>query len=563
MQKPWLKFYEPGVPETVNIPKVPLQTLLEDSARDFPNVPACVFLGNQRTYKEVNDAADRLATALVNMGIKQGDVVGILLGNMPQFLIAFFGVLKAGAIVTILNPLYQPPEIQFQLKDSGAKAIIIVDIMHDNYDKIRASTGVKYTIVTTMADAFPGMQVTFQLPKVPGYYLWGPLLEKTTPKPPKLKFDPVDTPAVLLYTGGTTGVPKGAILTHYNLVSDAHLCRAWIPFAKRGTGDTTLAVLPMFHSFGLTVCMMNSILLGGCLVLHPRPDLDQVLRDIPRYKVKFFPGVPTMYIGLINRPDIDQYDLSSVTACLSGAAPLPMAVAKAFEKKCGANLVEGYGLTEASPVTHSNPIQEKPPFTKKREGSIGVPFPNTLARIVDLETGTKDLPPGERGELVIQGPQVMKGYWNKPEETAHALRNGWLYTGDIAQMDKDGYFYIVDRAKLMIDRAGFKIWPRDVEEVLFTHPAVADAAVIGVPDEKRGETVKAFVVLKEGKQAKPEEIIAYCKDKLAYYKVPQFVEFRASIPKTMIGKTLHRALQEEEAAKRAKPGAKPSAKPKS
>jgi len=309
--------------------------------------------------------------------------------------------------------------------------------------------------------------------------------------------------------------------------------------------------------------MLNSVLLGGCLVLHPRPDLDQILRDIPKYKIRFFPGVPLFYINLINKPDIDEYDLSSVTACLSGAAPLPMAVAKAFEKKCGANLVEGYGLTEASPVTHSNPIQEKPPFTKKREGSIGVPFPNTLAKIVDVETGTKDLPPGERGELVVQGPQVMKGYWNKPEETAHALRNGWLYTGDIAKMDKDGYFYIVDRAKLMIDRAGEKIWPRDVEEVLFTHPAVADAAVIGVPDEKRGETVKAFVVLKEGKSAKPEDIIAYCKDKLAYYKVPQFVEFRASIPKTMVGKTLHRALQEEEAAKRAKPSTKPSAKPKS
>jgi long-chain acyl-CoA synthetase len=556
MEKPWLKFYEPGVPATVNIPKVPLQTLLEDSAREFPNVPACVFIGNQRTYKEVNDAADRLATALINMGVKQGDVVGILLGNMPQFLIAFFGILKAGGIVTLINPLYQPPEIQFQLKDSGAKALIIVDIMHDNYDKIRANTPVKYTIVTTMADAFPGMPATFQLPKVPGYYLWGPLLEKTPPKPPKFKIDPVDTPAVLLYTGGTTGVPKGAVLTHYNLVADASLCRSWIPFAKRGTGDSTLAVLPLFHSFGLTVCMLNSVLLGGCLVLHPRPDLDQILRDIPKYKVKFFPGVPTMYINLINKPDIDEYDLSSVTACLSGAAPLPMAVAKAFEKKCGANLVEGYGLTESSPVTHSNPIQEKPPFTKKREGSIGVPFPNTLAKIVDLDTGTKDLPPGEVGELVIQGPQVMKGYWNKPDETAKVLRNGWLYTGDIAKMDKDGYFYIVDRKKLMIDRAGFKIWPRDVEEVLFTHPAVADAAVIGVPDEKRGETVKAFVVLKEGKTAKPDDIITYCKDKLAYYKVPQFVEFRASIPKTMIGKTLHRALQEEEAAKHAKPGAK-------
>jgi long-chain acyl-CoA synthetase len=552
MEKPWLKYYEPNVPETLDIPEIPLYQLLEDSAKEFPDSTACIFLGQEKTYKQINEEANKLANALNKLGIKQGDVVGLMLGNMPQFLTAFFGTLKAGAILTLINPLYQAPEIQFQLNDAGAKAIIIIDIMHDNYAKIRDNTKVKHTIVTTMADAFPGMQVSFTPPDVKGYHLWGDLLEKAGAKPPKISIKPKDSPAVLLYTGGTTGTPKGAILTHYNLVANAHQCRSWIPFAQRGSDEATLAVLPFFHSFGLTVCMMNTVILAGRLVLHPRPDLDQILRDIPRYKIAFFPGVPTLYASLLQRDDLDEYDLSSVTACLSGAAPLPMAVAKAFEKIAGANLVEGYGLTEASPVTHSNPIQEKPPFDKKREGSIGIPMPSTLAKIVNLDTG-KDLPPDQEGELLIKGPQVMKGYWNKPEETANQLsKDGWLKTGDVARMDEDGYFYIVDRAKQMIDRAGFKVYPRSVEEVLFTHPKVADAAVIGVPDERRGETVMAFVVLKEGETATAEEIKEFTKDKLAYYKRPEFVEFRDELPKSMVGKTLRRVLQEEYLAKQEK-----------
>lgn len=548
MEKPWLKFYEPGTPEAIDIPEIPLCQLLEDSAKDFPDTTACVFLGQEKSYKIINEEADRLANALNKLGIKQGDVVAIMLGNMPQFLTAFFGALKAGAILTLVNPLYQAPEIQFQLNDSGAKAIIIIDIMHDNYNKIRDKTKVEHTIVTTMADAFPGMQVSFTPPDAKGYHLWGELLEKAGTKSPKISIKPKDTPAVLLYTGGTTGVPKGAILTHYNLVSNAHQCRNWIAFAQRGSGEATLAVLPFFHSFGLTVVLLNTVLLAAKLVLHPRPDLDQILRDIPRHKIAYFPGVPTLYASLLQRDDLDQYDLSSVTACLSGAAPLPMAVAKAFEEMAGANLVEGYGLTEASPVTHCNPIQEKPPFDKKREGSVGIPMSNTLAKIIDLDTG-EDLPPGQVGELVIKGPQIMKGYWNKPEETAAQLTDGWLHTGDIAKMDEDGYFYIVDRAKQMIDRAGFKVWPRDVEEVLFEHPKIADAAVFGVPDEQRGETVMAVVVLKEGEEATAKEIIEYTKDKLAYYKRPQFVEFRDELPKSMVGKTLRRVLQEEHLAK--------------
>ncbi|MFW9934607.1 MAG: long-chain fatty acid--CoA ligase [Candidatus Thorarchaeota archaeon] len=550
MEKPWLKFYEPNIPETLDIPEIPLFQLLEDSAKDFPDNTLGIFLGQEKTYKQVQEEVDRLANALNKLGIKQGDVVALMLGNMPQFITAFFGTLKAGAILTLINPLYQAPEIQFQLNDSGAKALIIIDIMHDNYARIRDNTKVKHTVVTTMADAFPGMQVSFTPPEgVKGYHMWGEILAAAEPKAPKVSIKPKETPAVLLYTGGTTGVPKGAILTHYNLVANAHQCRSWIPFAERGAGDTTLAVLPFFHSFGLTVCMLNTIVLADRLVLHPRPDLDQVLRDIPRYNVAFFPGVPTLYASLLQRDDLDQYDLKSMTACLSGAAPLPMAVAKAFEEIAGANLVEGYGLTEASPVTHSNPIQENPPFDKKREGSVGVPMPSTLAKIIDLDSG-EDLPPGQVGELVIKGPQIMTGYWNKPEETAQQLtEDGWLRTGDIARMDEDGYFYIVDRAKQMIDRAGFKVWPRDVEEVLFEHPKIVEAAVFGIPDEQRGETVMAVVVLKEGEEATAEEIIEYTKDKLAYYKRPQFVEFRDELPKSMVGKVLRRVLQEEQLEK--------------
>ncbi len=548
MEKPWLKFYEPNVPETIKIPQITVHQILEDSAKDFPDNTLCIFLGQEKSYRQINEEANRLANALNKLGIKQGDVVGLMLGNMPQFLTAFFGTLKAGAILTLINPLYQSPEIQFQLNDSGAKAIIIIDIMHDNYAKIRDNTKIEHTIVTTMADAFPGMQVSFTPPDAKGYHLWGELLGQAKPQPPKVTIKAKDTAAVLLYTGGTTGTPKGAILTHFNLVANAYQCRNWIPFAKRGGGEATLAVLPFFHSFGLTVCMMNTVILAGKLVLHPRPDLDQILRDIPRYKIAFFPGVPTLYASLLQREDLDQYDLSSVTACLSGAAPLPMAVAKSFEEIAGANLVEGYGLTEASPVTHANPIQETPPFDKKREGSVGIPMPNTLAKIIDLDSG-EDLPPGQVGELVIKGPQVMKGYWNKPEETAQQLKDGWLHTGDIAKMDEDGYFYIVDRAKQMIDRAGFKVWPRDVEEVLFEHPKVADATVFGVPDEQRGETVMAVVVLKKGETASAEEIIEYTKDKLAYYKRPHIIEFRDVLPKSMVGKTLRRVLQEEYLAK--------------
>ncbi len=552
MEKPWLKFYEPGVPAEIEIPSFPLQNILEDAARDFPENICCVFLGNEIKYSEVNEKADRFATALVEMGIKPGDVVGIILGNMPQFPIAFFGILKAGAIATLVNPLYTPPEIKFQLNDSDAKALVVIDIMHDAYAKIRDETGVKHTIVTTMADAFPGMRVSFELPDVPGYHLWGELLEKTKPKLPKIQIDTKETPAVLIYTGGTTGTPKGAVITHRNLVANAYQCRAWIHFAERGAGDATLAVLPFFHSFGLTVCMLNTILLAGKIILHPRPDIGQILRDIPKYKVRFMPGTPTLYVSLINNPDLAQHDLSSLTACLSGAAPLPMAVARKFEEIAGANLVEGFGLTEASPVTHGNPIQETPPFDKQREGSIGVPFPNTLARIVDPETG-KDVPIGKIGELIIKGPQVMKGYFNKPEETANQLRNGWLHTGDMARMDDDGYFYIVDRLKQMIDqRSGFKIYPRQVEEVLFEHPAVADASVVGIPSEKRGEAVMAFIVLKEGVTATVDEIRAFCKERLTYYKVPEFIEFRTELPKSMVGKTLRRVLREEYLEKQGK-----------
>jgi len=554
--RPWVKMYEPGVPADVDIPDTPLHHFLEEAASKYPDNIATIFVGAKKTYREINELADRMATALANLGVKKGDVVALLLPNSPQFVIAFYGALKAGATLTLINPLYKSREIEFQLKDSGAKVLIALDLLYKLAEPVIPNTSVQHTIVTWVGEYLPGFKATLGklLGKIktytptygPNVHRWKDLLAKTPPNPPKYTFDASKDIAVLAYTGGTTGIPKGAMLTHRNLVSNAEQMVAWLPTLKPG-GECFLCALPFFHSFGLTTNLILATRIASPMVLLPRPDINEILKDINKYRATLFMGVPTLFLAVANHPDVGKYDLTSVRYCISGAAPLPMAVAKAFEKVTGANLVEGYGLTEASPVTHCNPLQEKPPFDKKIEGSIGVPMPSTMAKIVDMETG-KDLPVGEVGMLVIKGPQVMRGYWNKPEETKKQLRDGWLWTGDIAKMDEKGYFYIVDRAKDMIDRAGFKIYPREVEEVLYTHPAVKEAAVIGVPDPKRGETVKAFIVLKEGMTATEEEIKQFCKDKMAHFKVPEYVEFRDELPKSTVGKILRRKLREETAS---------------
>jgi long-chain acyl-CoA synthetase len=553
-ERPWLRHYEQGVPTTLSYPEVPLFRFLDESSERFPERPACTFFGATLTYRTLRNLADRFAAALVQLGLRPGGKVSLHLPNCPQFLIAYYGTLKAGGVVVPFNPLYTEREIALQLKDSGAEISVVLDMLYPRVAAVLGDTSVRHIIFTGVQDYLPpllrllyplkarreGHWVT--VPESPTVHRFKRLLERAPAQPPQVEVKPDDV-AVLLYTGGTTGTPKGAMLTHRNLVANTIQSISWFTMVREGQ-DTTLGVLPFFHSYGMTVVMNFSVRTGGHIVLLPRFSPDDVLKAIQRYRPAYFPGVPTMYIALLNHPRISRYNLRSIKACISGAAALPMEVQRRFEEVTGGKLVEGYGLTEASPVTHCNPI-----FGLRKAGSIGIPFPDTEAKIVDVETGTRDLPPGEIGELVIRGPQVMKGYHNRPDETAAALRDGWLYTGDIARMDEDGYFYIVDRKKEMIITGGFNVYPREVEEVLYQHPAVKEAAAIGVPDPYKGEVVKAFVVLKEGETATAEELIEFCRQRLAPYKVPRSVEFRTELPKTLVGKILRRVLMEEERKK--------------
>jgi long-chain acyl-CoA synthetase len=490
------------------------------------------------------------------LGVKKGDRVAIWLPNCPQFVIAYYATLMIGGIVVPCNPSYVAREIRHQLNDSGAKVAIVLSLVYPVMRQVRSETQVEQVIVTNVKEYFPGLLrflFTIAKEKKEGHfqdisgdadtYWFQDLLAQAPAKPKEVEVKPSDT-ALLMYTGGTTGVSKGAQLTHSNAVANALQVRWWMFDSKEGE-EVLMTALPLYHSYSMTVSMNHAIYLAGSMILIPNPRImDHVLKSISKHKPTLYPGVPALYVAIANYPDIRKYDVSSIRACISGAAGLPPEVQEAFETLTGAKLVEGYGLSEASPVTHCNPI-----YGKRKEGSwIGVPMPDTEAAVKDLETGEKNLDPGEIGELCIRGPQVMKGYWNMPTETANSLRDGWLHTGDIAQMDGDGFFQIVDRKKDMIlGTGGFNIYPREVEDVLYEHPKVLEAAVAGVPvGTERGERVKAFVVLKEGQTATEEEIIGYCRENMAYYKVPKYVEFRDELPKTMIGKVLRRVLIEEE-----------------
>ncbi len=564
MDRPWYKFYDQGVPRSIHYPHIPLYRLLDDSAAKFPNNAATVFggkvgkmyLGASLTYDQLKDLTDRFAAALQALGVKKGDKVSIHLPNSPQFVIAYYGVLKTGAVVVPTNPLYVEREIEHQFNDAGVETVITLTKFYPLIRNVKGKTPLRNIIVTNIKEYFPPLlKLLFTLAVekkeghrlegdlVEGTYMLQDLLKKHEPIAKPVEVDPEDL-AVLLYTGGTTGIPKGAMLTHRNLVANALQVRSWLTDVQEGK-EVALCALPFFHSYGMTVAMNFGIAVGATLVLMPNPrDIDEMLILIDKYQVSVFPGVPTMYVAINNHPDTPKHNLRSVRACISGAAPLPVEVKQKFEEITGGKLVEGYGLTEASPVTHCNPI-----YGVNKAGSIGVPFPDTDARIVDVETGTRELPPGEAGELAVKGPQVMKGYWNMPEETEMVLKDGWLLTGDIAKMDEDGYFYIVDRKKDMIIAGGYNIYPREVEEVLYQHPKVKEAVVAGVPDPYRGETVKAYIVLKEGETATEEEIIEFCRKNLAKYKVPRMVEFRDELPKSAVGKLLRRVLVEEERRK--------------
>jgi len=557
-EKPWLKFYEPHVPPHLDYPQTTLPAALEETAREHPDQPAMIFKDNVISYRQFDEAVNRLAAALQGLSVQKGDRVAIHLPNCPQFPISYYAVLRAGGIVVPCNPIYTAREIAHQLSDSGAEVIITLSATYPRIREIRDETPLRHVVVAHIKTYFPPLLrllFTLFLERRLGHRVniagerdtcWFTDLLSQAPARP----DPVDIgwddTAVLMYTGGTTGVPKGAELTHGNILANAYQAKVWVN-AKEGE-NRTLTTLPLFHSYGMTMCMNVSVISGGTMILIPDPrDIDGILKSIHKHRPAYYPGVPAMYIALNNHPDVGKYDLTSIRACCSGAAPLPVEVQERFQELTGARLVEGYGLSEASPVTHSNPA-----FGENRIGTIGIPWPDTEAKIVDVETGERELPPGEAGELCIRGPQVMKGYWNRPEETAQVLHpdpeggRPWLYTGDIAVMDEDGYFRIVDRKKDMILGAGgFNVYPREIEEVLYQHPKVREAAAVGVPVPGKGERVKVYIVLRERETATEGEIIAFCRERLAPYKVPKFVEFRQSLPKTLVGKVLRRALREE------------------
>lgn len=559
MERPWLKFYEKGVRANLEYPPVPMHQFLENTVAKYPDNPVTIFgngskLDAKFSYRQLNEHVNRLANALSAMGVKKGDRVALYLPNCPQYVIGYYAILKIGAVVAPNNPLYVPRELEFQVNDSGAETIICLSRFYPNVQKIRANTKLKNVIVANIKEYFsPILKLLFTLAKEKkeGHHVtldagdkwFQDVIASGSPEKPNVEVKPSDT-AVLLYTGGTTGVPKAAEITHKNLVANTVQCKEWLTSLQEGK-EVTMTALPLYHSYAMTTCMNMSIYGGGAMILIPNPrELVSVLKAIDLHKPTLFPGVPTLYTAINNFPGLAKYDLKSVKACISGAAGLPVEVQTKFQNLTGARLVEGYGLSEATPVLIANPV-----FGENRIGTIGVPWPDTDCKIMDIETGAKEMPVGESGELCAKGPQVMKGYWNKPEETAQTLRDGWLYTGDIAVMDQDGYFQIVDRKKDMIIVGGFNVYPREVEEVLYQHPKILEAAVAGVPDPKSGERVKAYVVLKPGQTATVEEMMEFCKERMTGYKRPGAIEFRDSLPKTMIGKILRRQLVEEEKKK--------------
>ncbi|RLG62852.1 long-chain fatty acid--CoA ligase [Candidatus Geothermarchaeota archaeon] len=558
LSKPWLKFYEEAVPKEIDIPEIPLYKFLDDAYKIGADHPAMIFMGRKITYREFYEDSERFGRALVDkFNIKKGDKVAIYLPNTPQFAIAFYGAIKVGAIVTPMNPLYTAREVARQLKDSGAKVLVALDLFTKNVEKALEEVDINAVIYTGIEDYMPSLKgwiyKTF-MKKVKApidnvkRFRFKDVIRDVPPEAPRPDVNPKEDVIALMYTGGTTGVPKGAELTHYNLVSNVLQIDAWL-FRGRKKVDKYVGVLPWFHIYGMTTVLHSAIYSVATIIIFPRFDIKELLEGIKKYRPNVFHGVPTIYSLLINYPEIKKYDLSSIEACVSGAGPLPVSVAKKFEEITGGRIREGYGLTETSPVTHVNPI-----YGKYKFGSIGLPIPNTLAAIADLEED-RFLKPGETGELVISGPQVMKGYYNRPEENKKVFfeKYGfrWLRTGDIAYMDEEGYFYIVDRKKDLIKYKGYSVYPREIEEVLYQHEAVAEAAVIGVPDEKVGERIKAFVVLKNEYRGKvsQDDILSFLKDNLAPYKLPKEIEFRDTLPKSAAGKILRRVLREEEVKK--------------
>ncbi len=551
--RPWHDCYDEGIPSSLTYPEVPLFHFLEDSAKKYPDKPCTVFKGAEISYQEMSKITDQLAAALVGLGVKKGDRVGILIPNTPQFVMAYFAVLKTGGVVVATNPQYTEREIKHQANDSGMKLMIVMSNYYELVKRVQPETSISQIIVTNIKETLPpltGLLFTLLKEKKGGFKvtlrdndLWMPDLQAkySDHERPQVDVGPDDV-AIFQYSGGTTGIPKAAIGLHRNLVANTVQMLYWVTSAEMGK-EVVMMAIPLYHVYGMVAGMNFGLAAGATLVMVPDPrNLKDLLGNMQKYQTTIFPAVPALYNAINNNADVmaGKYDLSAIKACISGSAPLLRETKETFEKLTGGVLFEGYGLSETPTATHCNPN-----LGVNKIGSIGLPFPDVDAKIVDLDDEVTELAVGEIGELIIKAPQVFKGYFNMPTETRNSLRDGWLYTGDIARMDEQGYFYIVDRKKELIKPGGFQVWPREVEEVLQDHPAIQDVGVAGVPDPKRGEIVKAWIVLTEGQSLDREELKTWAKERMAKYKIPSEIEFRDELPKTHVGKLLRRELVRE------------------
>ncbi|MGC2789936.1 MAG: long-chain fatty acid--CoA ligase [Thermoplasmata archaeon] len=549
----WLRKYPSDVSPTVEIPNVLLTELIEASCHKWANHTALEYYGAKWTYERFWAQSERFAAALRQNGVGPGDRVALYLPNCPLYPIALFATLRLGAIVVQVSPLYLGQDLSRILRDSGPKAIVTLEILYPNVARIRADYPIPVAFVARLREFYPWYtrpfvnsvlrkrQLPTDFPNDPWVHPYSTAI-RSQDRVDTYRADPARTVAVYQYTGGTTGVAKAAMLTHRNLVANVTQGNSWNTSRVSGA-EVILASIPFFHVYGLTVCLLMGLADGAAIVIQTRPEIRELLKLIDRYQPTQFPGVPALYNAFNQQPDIARHKIHSIRYCLSGSAPLPIEVARRFESLTGGTLVEGYGLSETSPVTHVNPVHGE-----RRAGSVGLPLPNTDERVVDLESASRALAVGEVGELAVRGPQVMLGYFNHPDATAAVLRDGWFLTGDLARLDADGYAYIVDRKKDVINVGGMKVYPREVEEVLFQHPAVQDVAALGVPDAEHGEVVKAFVVKKPGTTVTAEGLIAFVRERIAHYKAPRTIEFRDSLPRSGVQKVLRRVLRDEETA---------------
>ncbi|MCE5273594.1 MAG: long-chain fatty acid--CoA ligase [Deltaproteobacteria bacterium] len=552
VEKPWHAHYDYNVPASIRYPRIPAQSIFQLPAGTFPDKAALNFFGTEMTFWQLREQMLRMTNALGKLGVRKGDRVGIHLPNCPQFVIAYLSTLSLGAIVVNMNPLYTAEEIRFIMESTQMETLITFDMVLPVVRPVAKEVGIKLKVVTKVTDYINGFGVStardLDLNEEEGWHHFSELIEGTSETTlPRIPFSPQD-PAMIQFTGGTTGIPKGALLTHANIVAATFQCSLWggptisiTPPERR----TVLSVLPYFHVYGNIVAMNWSFFNCATQILVPRFNIDEIMGIIANFEsITFFPAVPTMITAVINHQKAQELNLAKRLGLLnSGAAPMPVELIEKVQDM-GIYFSEGYGLSESTSLGISNPI-----LGMKKTGSIGIPFPDNDVRLVDIENGVDEVKPGDPGEIVMKGPLIMKGYWNNPEESAGQLRDGWLHTGDIGQTDEDGYIFIVDRKKDMIIAGGFNIYPREIDEVLYQHPKVSEAVSVGVPDEYRGETVKAFVVLRPGQAATEQEIIAFCKEKLAPYKVPKLVEFRDGLPKSAVGKILRKILRQEEMEK--------------